>query len=115
MIDNSMDRIIGDYMEINSDIVVREFNSKLPKFISKWISRNQRKKLLSSIEKFRNSNYILTWFNLVELFTYIFNNFEPDHSYGIITKVEIINNKMEALVEYDDYHALVFFDNLSDE
>lgn len=113
MIDQtSMDRIIGDYLEVNSDIVNKEFNSKLPKFMAKISSKNQRKKLLQSVNKFRNSGYILTWNNLVELFTYVFNNFEPEHSYGVISNIEYYNNTMEALVEFDGYHALIYFENI---
>ena len=113
MIDTkNMNRIIGDYFEINSDIVAKEFNSKLPKFISKRIAKKQRLKLLDSLTKFRESNYIMNWINIVELFTYIYNNFDVDHKYKGVTKVEMYNNTLEALVEFDGYYALIFFDHL---
>ena len=111
MIDqNNMDRIIGDYLEVNSDIVSEEFNSKFPKFIAKRISRHQRKKLMNSIEVFRKSDYILDWANIVELFTYVFNNFEPEHKFGVISNIEYYNNTMEALVEFDGYYAIIYFE-----
>ena len=114
MIDkNNMDRIIGDYLEINSDIVAREFNSKLPEFISKWISKKQRKKLLSSLYKFRDSDYVLDWINLIELFTYVYNNFEPDHSYGVINNTVLSSEgRLEAFILFDNYQCLIYFDQL---
>ena len=112
MIDQSMTRIIGDFLEVNSDIVAQEFNSKLPKFISKRISHKKRKKLLTAIEKFRKSEYILSWVNLIELFTYIYNSFEPDHNYGVVSETVLTSNKLEAIIYFDNYYCLIFFDQL---
>lgn len=115
MIDNSMDRIIGDFIEINGDIISREYNSKLPKFIKSRIANMQRKKLLSNLDKFKNSNYILTWINIVELAYFVFNNFEPDHCFEEIKRVTVHNDRLEMLVEFEKYyHCLLYFDELPD-
>ena len=110
---HTTNRIIGDYLEVNSYIVSQQFYSKLPKFMSRYRANKQRKRLLESLSKFRRSGYILEWDNLIELFTYIYNNFDQDHSYKNITKVELMEDSLEALIEFDNYHALIFFDRLS--
>ena len=112
MINQSMNRIIGDFMEINSDIVVQQFNSKLPKFISKWLATNKRKKLLKTLDKFRNSDYILVWNNIVELLIFVYNNFEPEHKYKVVENVTLMNNKLEAFIKFDNYQCLIYFEDL---
>lgn len=121
MIDEtSMNRIIGDYMEINADIISAQLQSKYPKFISKFIAKRQKKKLISSIEKFRNSDYILNWYNLIEYFEYIYNRFfDADRSYKSITKVAMnkleYDIQLEAVFKIDKIIGTVFFDAIPEE
>ena len=101
----SSSRIIGDFLEINSDIVQAEFNSKLPKFIKKYKFRKQRKRLLDNVSKLRDSGIVLETDNIVELFSYIYNNFYPETSYKSIEKCKI-NTDIEA------YEGIIKFDNI---
>ena len=89
MIDEtSMDRIIGDFLEVNASILEKRVKSKLPKFISKFIWNKDKKKLLQNIDTLRNSDYILTMENISELSLYVYNNFD-DKKYKSIFLVKL--------------------------
>jgi hypothetical protein len=79
--------IIKEFLEVNTQISVEEYNSKLPKIISKIKYRRMRKKLLNSLEKFRNSDVILNIDNIIELASYIYNSYSPVYSYRNVEKV----------------------------
>ena len=103
---NDTSRIIGDYLEINADIVTFRFRSKYPRFIKKILVNQKYKKLLNSLEKFRKSDYILNVNNLYEFFIYIFNNYPPYgnyHSVDSITikSIELGKKQIEAKVCFD--------------
>lgn len=120
MIDSSdMSRIVGEYIELNANILTVQYKSKFPKFIAKWIANRQRKKLLSTITKFRNSDYILTWANLVEYFSFLFNRFPPDGKYESVMRVRIdemeYNKRIESAVIFGDYYAMLYFENVPEE
>lgn len=108
-------RIIGDFLEINADIVLYEQSSpnKFVKIIRHFIAKRNRNKLLNSLKKLRDSNHILDTDNLLELFIYIYNNFPPKGSYNSIKTVKILDedgNKVEALVSFDNYSSLISID-----
>ena len=109
MDDKSVSRIIGDIIEINADILRENIESKYPKFIANIISRRQRSKLLKSITKFRNSNYILTIDNLTEFFVYIFDNF--DGAYGCIQKIDLKSDSVKSTIDtkiaFDNYAIII--------
>ena len=63
-------RLIGDVLEINSDIVDRILNYKGPKFINIIREKYYRFRLNKIINKMRN-HLILNKFNIIELVTYI--------------------------------------------
>lgn len=113
MIDeNSMDRIIGDFFEINASILVKREKSKLPKFISKYIWKKNKNDILKNIEMLRNSDYILTYTNLTELFLYVFNNFDDKRykSIQLVKMNKLINQSIiEVVVEFDNIKALLEF------
>lgn len=106
---NNCDRIIGDFLEINADIVQSETNSKLPKFIRKRKSKKTRNKLLKSAKKIKNSNYILTTENLRELFVYVYNNYPPKGQYKSIfmVKADEEAKNIEAVISFDNCKAII--------
>lgn len=102
-------RIIGDFLEINSDIVQAEFESKLPKFLRKLKFRKQRKRLLENVNKLRNSNMILEVDNIIEFFSYIYNNFYPETSYKSVfkCKVDIEKEIYEGVIKFDNQITII--------
>jgi len=108
MIDQeSTNRIIGDFLEVNASMIEKREKSKLPKFISNIIWENDKKKLLKNVDILRNSNYILTMENISELSLYIFNNFD-DKKYKSIFLV-----KVNELITYENMETVVKFDNIT--
>lgn len=102
-------RIIGDFLEINADIVKRETMSKLPVFIKSIMSYNSRKKLLRAAIKLKGSDLILSTENLTELFIYVYNNFPPKGSYKSIyaTKIDEDMKIIEAIIVFDTCKAII--------
>lgn len=100
MISLNNDRIIGDIIELNAEIVSKRINSKFPSLISNYIANRDRRKLLKIIDKFGKSDYILNKNNLFEFFIYIYNNFEGS-SYGCIKKVAYMVNKNISTIYAD--------------
>jgi hypothetical protein len=108
MIDEiSMNRIIGDFLEVNASMIEKREKSKLPKFISNYIWKRDRNKLLKNIDTLKNSNYVLSLENISELSLYIFNNFD-DKKYKSIIKV-----KIDKLITYENMEMLLKFDNIT--
>lgn len=108
MIDQeSMDRIIGDFLEVNASMVEKRQKSKFPKFIANIIWKNDKKKLLKNIDTLRNSNYSLTMQNISELSLYVYNNFE-DKQYKSIFLV-----KINELITYDNMEMVLKFENIT--
>lgn len=108
MIDQeSTNRIIGDFLEVNASMIEKREKSKLPKFISNIIWENDKKKLLKNVDILRNSNYILTMENISELSLYVFNNFD-DKKYKSIFLV-----KVNELITYENMETVVKFDNIT--
>lgn len=106
---NDTNRIIGDFLEINSDIISRQVKSKLPKFISNVVYNRYRKKLRKTVTKLQNSNMVLTKENLAEYFIYCYNNFPPKGSYRSVNKV-LYNedtNKVEAIIKFESKQAII--------
>lgn len=73
---SGIERIIGDFLEINSDMIYQRDKSKLPKFLSKLRYKININKLLKRVEIFRNSNIYLSKENVLELFNYLYNTFD---------------------------------------
>ena len=107
--DTNTDRIIGDFLEINADIISKEFKSKLPKFISKIHYNKYKKRLIKSATNLKNSNMILTKENLEELFSYCYNNYPPNGSYRSINKVMYNQDtgKYEGIIKFDNITAII--------
>lgn len=105
-----MERIIGNFLEINSDIVSVEATSKKPKIIKKLRSKFFRFRLLKMVKKLRKQNYILTKENLIEFFTYTFNNFPPYGRYKSVYVSKVHDDRIEAILYIDNNEILIFFD-----
>lgn len=99
---NDKSRIIGDFLEINADIVYEQHNSKYPKFIAKLIAMYRRRRLIGLVKKLGKSNMMLSKNNLAELFAYTFNNFPPSGSYKNILVSKVRDNYSEAIVSFND-------------
>lgn len=112
--DNS--RIIGDFLEINGNIISQRQTSRMPRFISNIRYKYYHNKLVKLVKKFVNSNYALTKNNLIEFFAYINNNFYPVGQYDIVKFVKILNDSenIEACIEFeennDEYACVITID-----
>lgn len=102
-------RIIGDFFEINADILQEELSSKYPKFISKWIANRKRNKLINIANKFRSSNHKLDAYNLIEYISYIQNNYSDTKRYKsvFLAKVSEDLRIAEAMIKFDNYKVLI--------
>lgn len=105
-------RIIGDFLEINADIVERRFKSKLPKILANIEEKHSRNKLIKTAKKIQESNMILSIYNLSELFIYTFNNFPPNGKYKSIMISKVVNdsNNIEAVIKFEDIVSIINID-----
>ena len=85
--DNS-NRIIGDIIEINSDIIDKRIHSKSKKFITNLKEKYYRYRLNRIIKQFKKK-LILNKYNIEELFSYIFTYYQG--RYQCIQKIKINN------------------------
>ena len=102
-----MDRIIGSFLEINGDIILQENESKLPGFIKRIRSKHYRKKLIKSINKLRNSKYILTKENIEEFFSYTYNGFPPYGKFKSVIMSKVDNDITEGVLKFDKYKIVI--------
>lgn len=109
------ERIIGDCMEINAEIVEQRFTSKLPKFIARIREKYYRDKLIKIITKLKVANKPLTSNNLFEFFIYLYNNYPPKGSYKDIGYSVIIesSNRLIAKITGEKWDGQIKID-LSD-
>lgn len=73
--DINVERIIGDCFEINADIIQSSINSKLPRFIADTREKYYRNKLIKVVKKLKKANIPLNRSNLIEFFSYLYNNY----------------------------------------
>ena len=115
MIDETTtNRIIGDFLEVNASMIEKREKSKFPKFIARFIWKQDKKKLLKNVEVLRNSGYILSMENLAELSLYVHNNFDENKYKSIFfVKIDkmITYDSMEMVVKFDNITAIFDFDN----
>lgn len=112
--ENHDKRIIGDFLEINADIVKERFESKLPNFLADLRSNYYRNKLIKSAKKLKNSNLPLSTENLYEFFIYVYNNFPPHGAFQsvILTKLNERDEgtNIEAVIQSEDLNAIISID-----
>lgn len=93
-------RIIGDFIELNADIIFYKYLIKGPKWYRTFRTNQKYKRLLNALEEFHKSKFILTYQNVAELFIYIYNNFPPKGSYNSIKSTKIVGE--DARLVYGD-------------
>lgn len=107
---NVEDRIIGDFLGINAEMINQRETSKLPKFVSNIRYKIYQRKLLKNVDKLRKSNYILNMHNLAEFFSYTFNNFPPYGDFKSVQNSKINNEEgteLEAILKTESYSAVI--------
>ena len=100
-------RIIGNCLELNSDILKMRFEDiKTPKPILLIKENYYRYRLKKSVYKLEKANIPLNKENLLELFTYIFNNFPPYGNYKNIKHIMHVDNEnmniWKAVIRYSE-------------
>lgn len=103
-------RIIGDFLEINADIIEHGANSKLPKFLINMRKKKYKNRLHKSILKLANSNLVLNKDNLAEYFVYLYNNYSPNGAFRSTFKVSVLGEdfeRMEAVIKFEDIMAII--------
>ena len=123
MINNKdTNRIIGEFLEINSDIVKAEFDNEqlsnwycLLKIWNRYHYERTRKKLLKMARNIPKLNIALNKYNLSELFVYMYNNFPPNGSYECIKSVSMNEDEYEYItsnIVFDSYSiAITIYSN----
>lgn len=119
---NNKNRIIGDFLEINSNILEYQMSGKnfLDKFYKKIKSKRYRKKLLNAARKLKDSNYVLNIHNVAELFCTTFNNYPPKGNFGHVFYSKINNGDndlINGIIQYgklEDNLQAVFVINLKE-
>lgn len=86
------ERLIGDCLEINADIIDTRFHSKLPKFIANLRAKYYMNKLIKTAEKIAAANTPLDKENIQELAMYLFNNYKPHGEYKRISYTKFMNS-----------------------
>jgi hypothetical protein len=118
MIDLDMNRIIGDFLEINAEISYNESITKgfFKKLSMKSKCKKQRKRLVELLEDFVRSDYILTRDNIYEAFVYFYDSkdiytpkylkvFKPDN------KEDDMSSRIEGLINYKHLMCLIHLDS----
>ena len=88
MIEAVNKRLIGNFLEINGDIVKLELESR-KNFINKIKFKRMRKKLINHAKRIKKLNLVLTKDNLNELFYFIWNNYPPHGEFKDIKSTRI--------------------------
>lgn len=108
MIEAVNKRLIGNFLEINGDIVKLELESRR-NFINKIKFKRMRKKLINHAKRIKKLNLLLTKDNLNELFYFIWNNYPPHGEFKEIksTRINHDENYIESKIEYDEYQIVI--------
>ena len=93
-------RIIGDILEINSDIIRQRVESTSPKFITKLKESHYRKRLDKAIKNIRKQDMILNKFNIQELLYYVYTYNDIKYDYIQLIKTSNIGNISTITAEF---------------
>lgn len=108
-----MNNIIKDIIRLNSEITENEYESsnKILLFFNKKLANRSRKKLLSIISKFRNSEFIFSKQDLIDLFEYIIVYYPPNGDYKNIKvcKQDSLLN-IEVFITIDSWKIIIKID-----
>lgn len=107
--------LISEIMDINLDIILEEKESKYPKFISRFISKRKRNKLISICKKLKKANTPISKEDLEEFFIYVYN--EYGNSTNIFDYIMSVNyydavNVVEGIITIDNLEAKISIDNI---
>lgn len=108
-------RIIGHCFEINSDIIMMERESKLPKFLAKMKANHYRNKLIKEVSIMKNINEDngkpLHMDHIIELIVYLYNNYPPYGSYKDVLWVKNFDeddfNSKQCKIVKDDIAYII--------
>jgi len=103
-----MERIIGDYLDLNYEITQEKINAKKFKFLANIKANKRYKRLIKSAEKIKKSNtYRLNKENLSELFSFISSN--HDGVFGCIKKVIVSDNtnSITGMMSSNNYNVSI--------
>ena len=103
--ETNYDRIIGDFLELHAEInsmSTSDDYKRYPKFIKNIIIKKYHKKLVNTVSRLRSANQPLTRDNLIEYFTYLFNNYPPHGTYKSTTVVKKLDGIIFAVVKIDN-------------
>ena len=94
-----LNNIIGDCIQMNTDIINQYNDSKLPKFIIKLLILRKKRKLLDCVNKIKRGNVPLTRVDLISFFNYIMSSFPLEERFGHIYNCRIITTDFESFLE----------------
>ena len=94
-----LNNIIGDCIQMNTDIINQYNDSKLPKFIIKLLILRKKRKLLDCVNKIKRGNVPLTRVDLISFFNYIMSSFPLEERFGHIYNCRIITTEFESFLE----------------
>lgn len=94
-----LNNIIGDCIQMNTDIINQYNDSKLPKFIIKLLILRKKRKLLDCVNKIKRGNVPLTRVDLISFFNYIMSSFPSEERFGHIYNCRIITTEFESFLE----------------
>jgi len=110
-----MERLIGDYLDLNYAITQEKIKSKGIKFFINHKANKRYKRLIKSAEKIKKANYRLNRENLSELFSFIYSN--HDGNFNCIKKVIVSDNtnSITGMMQTKDYSASIIINNIDAE
>ena len=107
------DNIILDTLIANTEISDLRRKLKYPGFISNFIEKRYRKRLLKSVMKIKKANIPLTRNNLFEYFSNIYNS--QQGKYKSIKTIKLIDTDdhtlISALINIDKYKFIIKIDS----
>ena len=106
-------RIIGDALQLNAEINESIFNSKSPRFLKILEKKYYTLKISRIVKKIGAGNVPLTKANLVELASYIYNNYQPDCKFMGIKHVRYFRDSDSYLMRLEFGNSTLVF-NLHD-
>lgn len=106
-----MERLIGDFLDLNYHIIQERINSKLPKILANLRANYYHKKLIRSAKKIPNAkSYKLNKENLSEYFFFVLSNYEG--KYGCIEKIiySDTTKNLTALIRHDNWYGNIIIE-----
>lgn len=100
-------RIIGDFLEINTDIVKTESELNHISFFKKRKCKKLRNQLIETAKQIPKLNRSLKKENVYELINYIWSNFAPSGAFGSIQTSFREGKDLIAVMLFDDCRVVI--------